>query len=303
MGRRLGGHPLVGFRGRPARRSGAARARGRARRAQPRPAAQALRRGGAAGAGGNPFHQRGALQPVPRDLPRVGPTSSLPASAAGARPRSSPAWRCCPALVQQRDDAQSLEAALIENMAREDLNPIEAARAVAAPRGGTGALTRRGRPGVFGSSRVAGSNLLRLLDLPDEALALVELPLAHRGPRCRPAGGRRPRRPPATRPLRRGGGRMVGARRRGRPPRGQLPARASKRGRAPIRPGRGGRGCPHSSRPSVRRSEPTSCVRPVPGRSPARLRGRADEALALARRLRPASGRRSSLESATREGD
>jgi ParB family chromosome partitioning protein len=78
-----------------------------------------------------------------------------------------------PALVQQRDDAQSLEAALVENMAREDLNPIEAARAVAALVEELG-LTREEVGRRVGRSRVAVSNLLRLLDLPDEALALVE---------------------------------------------------------------------------------------------------------------------------------
>jgi ParB family transcriptional regulator, chromosome partitioning protein len=78
-----------------------------------------------------------------------------------------------PALVQQRDDAQSLEDALIENMAREDLNPIEAARAVAGLVEELG-LTREEVGRRVGRSRVAVSNLLRLLDLPDEALALVE---------------------------------------------------------------------------------------------------------------------------------
>ena len=35
-------------------------------------------------------------------------------------------------MVRPHDDAESLELALIENMAREDLNPLEEARAVAA---------------------------------------------------------------------------------------------------------------------------------------------------------------------------
>ena len=58
-------------------------------------------------------------------------------------------------------------------MAREDLNPIEAARAVAALVEELG-LTREEVGRRVGRSRVAVSNLLRLLDLPDEALALLE---------------------------------------------------------------------------------------------------------------------------------
>src|SRR5882762_3106150 len=78
-----------------------------------------------------------------------------------------------PALVQARADAETLELALIENMAREDLNPIEAARAVAALVEELG-LTREEVGRRVGRSRVAVSNLLRLLDLPDEAIDLVE---------------------------------------------------------------------------------------------------------------------------------
>ena len=37
-----------------------------------------------------------------------------------------------PAIVRHHGDAASLEVALIENMAREDLNPVEEARACAA---------------------------------------------------------------------------------------------------------------------------------------------------------------------------
>ena len=78
-----------------------------------------------------------------------------------------------PALVRARDDAEALEAALIENMAREDLNPVEEARACAALVEELG-LTREVVGLRVGRSRVAVSNLLRLLDLPDEALALIE---------------------------------------------------------------------------------------------------------------------------------
>jgi ParB family transcriptional regulator, chromosome partitioning protein len=77
-----------------------------------------------------------------------------------------------PAIVRHHDDATSLEVALIENMAREDLNPIEEARACAALTEELG-LSREEVGQRVGRSRVAVSNLIRLLDLPDEALALI----------------------------------------------------------------------------------------------------------------------------------
>lgn len=78
-----------------------------------------------------------------------------------------------PAIVRDSEQAERLELALIENMVREDLNPVEEARACAAlveDLGlSKGELARR-----VGRSRPAVSNLIRLLDLPDEALALLE---------------------------------------------------------------------------------------------------------------------------------
>jgi ParB family chromosome partitioning protein len=78
-----------------------------------------------------------------------------------------------PAIVRHHDDAASLEVALIENMVREDLSPVEEARACAALVEELG-LTREEVGLRVGRSRVAVSNLLRLLDLPDEALELLE---------------------------------------------------------------------------------------------------------------------------------
>ncbi|MGO9751759.1 MAG: ParB/RepB/Spo0J family partition protein [Solirubrobacteraceae bacterium] len=78
-----------------------------------------------------------------------------------------------PAVVRHHDDASSLEVALIENMVREDLNPVEEARACVALVEELG-LTREEVGLRVGRSRVAVSNLMRLLDLPDEALDLLE---------------------------------------------------------------------------------------------------------------------------------
>ena len=115
-----------------------------------------------------------------------------------------------PAVVRQHDDAASLELAVIENMAREDLNPVEEARACAGLVEELG-LTREEVGLRVGRSRVAVSNLIRLLDLPDEALELLEQRAAHRGPRPGAAAGLRQRDAPDPRASgsRRG---LVGAR-------------------------------------------------------------------------------------------
>ena len=116
--------------------------------------------------------EQGVLQPVLL-RPRKGGTYELVAGERRWRAARLAGLERVPALVQERDDATTLEVALVENMAREDLNPVEEARAVAALVEELG-LTREEVGRRVGRSRVAVSNLLRLLDLPDEALALVE---------------------------------------------------------------------------------------------------------------------------------
>jgi ParB family chromosome partitioning protein len=115
---------------------------------------------------------RGVLQPV-LVRPRAGGTFELIAGERRWRAAKLAGLERIPALVRARGDAEALEIALIENMAREDLNPIEEARACAALVEEL-ALTREDVGLRIGRSRVAVSNLLRLLDLPDEALALLE---------------------------------------------------------------------------------------------------------------------------------
>jgi ParB family chromosome partitioning protein len=77
-----------------------------------------------------------------------------------------------PAIVRSAEESQRLELALIENMAREDLNPVEAARACAALVEELG-LTKEEVGRRVGRSRVAVSNWIRLLELPDEVLTLL----------------------------------------------------------------------------------------------------------------------------------
>jgi ParB family chromosome partitioning protein len=114
---------------------------------------------------------RGVLQPV-LVRPLVGGRYELIAGERRWRAARIAERDTVPAVVR-RDDAVSLELALIENMAREDLNPVEEARACAALVEELG-LTREDVGLRVGRSRVAVSNLIRLLELPDEALALIE---------------------------------------------------------------------------------------------------------------------------------
>ncbi|MBA3327323.1 MAG: ParB/RepB/Spo0J family partition protein, partial [Solirubrobacterales bacterium] len=118
------------------------------------------------------LRERGVLQPV-LVRPVAGGTYELVAGERRWRAARIAGLQTVPALVRERDDAEALEAALIENMAREDLNPVEEARACAALVEELG-LTREDVGLRVGRSRVAVSNLLRLLDLPDEAIELLE---------------------------------------------------------------------------------------------------------------------------------
>jgi ParB family chromosome partitioning protein len=116
--------------------------------------------------------ERGVLQPV-LVRPLASGRYELVAGERRWRAARLAALETIPALVRPREDALALELALIENMAREDLNPVEEAQACAALVEELG-LTREQVGRRVGRSRVAVSNLLRLLDLPDETLALLE---------------------------------------------------------------------------------------------------------------------------------
>ena len=79
-----------------------------------------------------------------------------------------------PALLRDEDEPQRLQTALIENVVREDLNPVDEARACAALVARTSASPRRSWPAPgLGRARPAISNLIRLLDLPDDVLDLL----------------------------------------------------------------------------------------------------------------------------------
>jgi ParB family chromosome partitioning protein len=115
---------------------------------------------------------RGVLQPV-LVRPVAGGTYELVAGERRWRAARLAELESIPAIIRHHDDAASLEVALVENMAREDLNPVEEARACAALTEELG-LSREEVGQRVGRSRVSVSNLIRLLDLPDEALGSIE---------------------------------------------------------------------------------------------------------------------------------
>jgi ParB family chromosome partitioning protein len=77
-----------------------------------------------------------------------------------------------PAVLRSEPDGHRLQTALVENMAREDLNPVEEARACAALVEELD-VSREEVARRLGRSRSSVSNLIRLLDLPDQVLDLL----------------------------------------------------------------------------------------------------------------------------------
>ena len=77
-----------------------------------------------------------------------------------------------PAIVLDKDDRKAAQIALIENIQREDLNPLEEAMAYKSLAEEYD-MTQEELSIKVGKSRSAIANMIRLLDLPDEVLTLV----------------------------------------------------------------------------------------------------------------------------------
>lgn len=78
-----------------------------------------------------------------------------------------------PVRIFSADDRKTAELALIENLQREDLNPLEEARGYRDLMTGYG-LTQEETAAVVGKSRSVVANAIRLLNLPDEIQAMLE---------------------------------------------------------------------------------------------------------------------------------
>ncbi len=113
----------------------------------------------------NSIREHGLLQPVVVRATRVG--YELIAGERRFRATQSLGRADIPALVRAATDDQMLELALVENIQREALDPIEAALAYRALIERLG-LTQAKAAERVGKSRAAVANTLRLLDLPVE---------------------------------------------------------------------------------------------------------------------------------------
>jgi ParB family transcriptional regulator, chromosome partitioning protein len=78
-----------------------------------------------------------------------------------------------PVVVRELSDSEAVAVALIENIQREELTPAEEARALQRLIGEF-TLTHQQVADAVGRSRAAVTNLIRLLDLPAEVVALID---------------------------------------------------------------------------------------------------------------------------------
>jgi len=85
-----------------------------------------------------------------------------------------------PAVVREADDRESLLLALVENVAREDLSPVEEARAYVVLQDEFG-LSLGDVAERVGRAKPTVSNRLRLLELPEDVLGLLERGLLTEG--------------------------------------------------------------------------------------------------------------------------
>lgn len=119
------------------------------------------------------IRDRGILQPIlVRSQP--GEDGVWQIIAGERRWRSAQAARLTvvPIIVREMDDVEVLEVAIIENVQRSDLNPLEEADAYRALMDRFG-RTQDAVAGVVGKSRSHVANTLRLLQLPEEVLWYV----------------------------------------------------------------------------------------------------------------------------------
>lgn len=118
------------------------------------------------------IREQGVLQPI-LVTPEDGGRYRIVAGERRWRASRAAGLDAVPCLVRDLDVIQQMEIALVENLQREDLNPIEAARGIRSLMQQCG-YTQEAVANRLSKSRPAVANLLRLLTLPEEVMALVE---------------------------------------------------------------------------------------------------------------------------------
>ena len=117
--------------------------------------------------------ENGLLQPIAVRAKKTGPGYVI---IAGER-----RWRACrmaglndvPVVIKEVSDEQAMELALVENLQREDLDPVEEATGIRELMTRCG-LTQEQAAQKLGKSRSALANSLRLLNLPENVLELLK---------------------------------------------------------------------------------------------------------------------------------
>jgi ParB family chromosome partitioning protein len=126
----------------------------------------------------------GLLQPITVRLVAGEPGYELVAGERRLRAATALGWKTIPALVRTYDDRATLTLALIENLQRSDLNPIEEAEGYARLLAEFG-LTQNEIAELVGKDRSTIANLLRVLQLPTAVRRMLEsgeLSLGHARP-------------------------------------------------------------------------------------------------------------------------
>ncbi|MGK2935841.1 MAG: ParB/RepB/Spo0J family partition protein [Gemmatimonadaceae bacterium] len=119
------------------------------------------------------LNAHGMLQPVTVRTSQAGRGYELIAGERRFRAATALGWKEVPALVKDVDDSTLLALALIENLQRADLNPIEEAEGYKRLTVDFG-MTQAQVAELVGKSRPTVANLLRLLELPQAVREMVQ---------------------------------------------------------------------------------------------------------------------------------
>jgi len=116
------------------------------------------------------MEERGILQPIL--LRPIKDGYQIVAGERRWRAANALQWTSIPSIVKEMDDSEAVEIALVENLQREDLNPLEAARALKYL-ADEFRLTQEEIAERIGKERSTVANSMRLLQLPEEIQAML----------------------------------------------------------------------------------------------------------------------------------